>query len=183
MRVAAPAKVNLHLRVGPVRADGFHPLLTWMCAVELFDTLTLIRRAERLEESAPAATVQKSSDAAGTGAGKELSWEWFSLRTDHPSLPTDGRNLVVQVAAALADTLGRDGEGPAGRRERVSAFLNKRIPAGAGLGGGSSDAAATLLALARMWKVDWPSSRLHDFAARSSARRPRRRRPASPCWC
>ena len=41
MRLIAPAKINLHLRVGPRRSDGFHPLLTWMCTVGLFDTLEL----------------------------------------------------------------------------------------------------------------------------------------------
>src|SRR5687768_15440642 len=123
MRVVAPAKINLHLRVGRVRADGFHPLLTWMCTVELFDSLTLVRGENRAMGETPA-----SSTAAGDQRG-----EWFSLSTDHPSLPADGRNLVTQVATALADTLGGRGEGPAGRRERVSAYLNKRIPQGAGL--------------------------------------------------
>ena len=150
MRVVAPAKINLHLRVGPPRSDGFHPLLTWMCTVELFDTLTLIRHA-------------RDENEKRAGADRD---EWFSLSTDHPSLPTDRRNLVVEVATALADTLSRDGEGPTGRRERVSAYLIKRIPAGAGLGGGSSDAAAVLGALSEMWKLDWSATRLGEFASR-----------------
>ena len=153
MRVVAPAKINLHLRVGRVREDGFHPLLTWMCIVDLFDTLTLIRRP--WEQS------------RGVASGGPLSHgDWFALSTDHPDLPLDRRNLVVDAAMALADTLSRDGEGPTGWRERVSAFLNKRIPAGAGLGGGSSDAAATLLALAAMWKLDWSASKLAEFSTR-----------------
>ena len=41
MRLLCPAKINLHLRVGRRRADGFHPLLTWMTTVGLFDTLTM----------------------------------------------------------------------------------------------------------------------------------------------
>src|SRR2546421_11088501 len=146
MRFPAPAKINLHLRVGKVGADGFHPLLTWMCTAALFDNLTLVRGAD----PAPRANEQ----------------QWFTLSCDHPQLPTDSRNLVVRVATALADTLSRDGEGPTGRRERVSAFLSKRIPAGAGLGGGSSDAATTLMALAAMWKLDWSPRRLSDFAAK-----------------
>src|SRR4051794_16508022 len=122
MRLPAPAKINLHLRVGPVRADGFHPLLTWMVTVGLFDTLVFVRR---------------SMLAARRPRGR------FSLSTDPPALPTDDRNLVVKVATALADALfceepGRIGEGSTGAdREGVSAFLAKRIPAGAGLGGGS----------------------------------------------
>ncbi len=145
MRVVAPAKINLHLRVGRVREDGFHPLLTWMCTVDLFDTLTLIR---------------------GTGEKAVNLDNWFALSSDQPGLPLDRRNLVVESAMALADTLSRDGEGPTGWRERVSAFLNKRIPAGAGLGGGSSDAGSTLMALAAMWKLKWSASKLAEFSAR-----------------
>ena len=49
MRVNAPAKINLHLRVGPPTPDGFHPLLTWMVTVGLFDNLefTLTDTPER----------------------------------------------------------------------------------------------------------------------------------------
>ena len=152
MRLPAPAKINLHLRVGPPRADGFHPLLTWMVTVGLFDTLVFIRR---------------SISAARRPRGR------FSLSTDHPALPTDDRNLVTRVATALADALeregaaGRIGEGSTGAdRDGVSAFLNKKIPAGAGLGGGSSDAAAALFGLNKLWRANWSPQQLSDFAAR-----------------
>src|SRR3954468_12131131 len=98
LRVLAPAKLNLHLRVGPLSADGFHPLLTWMCTAGLFDTLTFVRGA-------------RSSDADRAAPPADATPECFSLSTDHPTLPTDRRNLVVKVATALADTLSRVGEG------------------------------------------------------------------------
>ena len=158
MRILAPAKINLHLRVGRARSDGFHPLLSWMCTAGLFDTLTFVRR------SGSGVAVDSSTASFPVGAPNDGSW--FSLSTDHPRLPTDSRNLVTKVATALADALGRDGEGPIGRRERVSAFLVKRIPSGAGLAGGSSDGAAALRALATMWKLDWSRKRLSDFAAK-----------------
>jgi 4-diphosphocytidyl-2C-methyl-D-erythritol kinase len=41
MRILAPAKINLHLRVGPPLADGFHSLLTWMTTIGLHDTISL----------------------------------------------------------------------------------------------------------------------------------------------
>ncbi len=56
------------------------------------------------------------------------------------SIPADDTNLVLRAAAALTDFTGRD--------LPFSAVLDKQIPAGAGLGGGSSDAATTLLGLA-----------------------------------
>src|SRR3982751_976676 len=118
MRVPAPAKINLHLRVGPRRADGFHPLLTWMTTVALFDTLTFVRRRPPNAQGSP----PPLRDA-----------EWFVLSCDDPGLPTGRDNLVVKAATALADAISRDrtsrpGEGSTGRLDEVSAFLAKRIP-------------------------------------------------------
>jgi len=92
----APAKINLCLRVGPVRSDGFHRITTLFAALELHDTLEL--------EPAGATVVEGFSDT-----------------------------LVTRALEALGET----------RRVR----LEKRIPVAAGLGGGSSDAAAVLRAL------------------------------------
>jgi len=104
MRVLAPAKINLHLRVGPPRADGFHPLMSWMCMIGLYDELEI--------------------EPATTGV---------TLECNDPSIPTDGKNLVVKAALAV------------GANAKIK--LTKRIPAGGGLAGGSSDAASTLMAL------------------------------------
>ena len=117
--VQAPAKINLHLRVGPVRPDGYHPLLTWMVTVGLSDGLT-VGPADRL-----------------------------AFTCDDPTLPTDGRNLVVKAITSLAARLNRD---PA-----VAVHLAKKVPAGGGLGGGSSDAAHTLVAVAQLWGVNDPA--------------------------
>jgi 4-diphosphocytidyl-2-C-methyl-D-erythritol kinase len=169
MRVPAPAKINLHLRVGPPRADdnGFHPLLTWMVTAGLFDTLTFVRHAGRSSHHGENATGGTSSSSSSSASSI------FALTCSDPALPTDSAgNLVTRVATALADTLSRVGEGSTARgatraRESgvVSAFLNKRIPPGAGLAGGSSDAVATLIALNRIWDVGWSREKLRAFAA------------------
>jgi 4-diphosphocytidyl-2-C-methyl-D-erythritol kinase len=93
----APAKVNLCLRVGPLRSDGYHRLTTLFQAIDLYDELEL--------EEAPETVVE--------------------------GFPDD--TLVTMALAALGET------------RRV--LLRKRIPVAAGLGGGSSDAAAILRAL------------------------------------
>ena len=81
----------------------------------------------------------------------------IELTCDQRNLPCDSRNLVYRAAARLAEQ--------AGIQPAVRLALRKRIPVGAGLGGGSSDAAATLLALNRWWKLDWPVDRLASLGA------------------
>lgn len=84
----------------------------------------------------------------------------FALACDAPGVPLDGRNLAWRAAAALWRRLGRPGE-PQGAAVRIE----KRIPAAAGLGGGSADAAAALSGLARLWGGTLGPGALADVAA------------------
>lgn len=81
----------------------------------------------------------------------------LELRTAAPGVPTDGRNLAVRAAAALRQAAGVEGG--------VRITLDKHIPVAAGLGGGSTDAAAVLLGLNRLWRLRWPLERLDEVAA------------------
>jgi 4-diphosphocytidyl-2-C-methyl-D-erythritol kinase len=118
----APAKVNVHLAVGPLRPDGFHELRTVYLAVSLLDTVTA-RPAEGL-------SLALSGEGAGPGSGADR-------------VPQDRTNLVWQAAELLARHAGVPAD--------AALDVTKAIPAAAGLAGGSADAAATLVALDALW--------------------------------
>jgi len=84
----------------------------------------------------------------------------FAIECSTAGVPLDSSNLIWKAAAALWRALRRPGE-PAG----VLVRLEKRIPIEAGLGGGSADAAAALIALARLWRVDARPEQLADVGA------------------
>lgn len=115
-----PAKVNLTLSVGPPRAaDGMHPICSWMVRVSLYDDLTIVPRTD----------AASSYDIA------------FADDAPQPS-PIDW-----PVESDLAVRAHRLIERHVGRELPVQMVVRKRIPVGAGLAGGSSNAATMMIAL------------------------------------
>src|SRR5262245_1785191 len=117
--VAAPAKVNLLLRVLGRRADGYHSLESLMVPISLNDTVAIDVRPARDGNAHVACSVSGPARVAG-----------------------GSKNLAARAAAAALAELRM--------AARVRIRLEKQIPHGAGLGGGSSDAAAVLVALPRL---------------------------------
>ena len=137
LTVRAPAKLNLTLGVVGRRDDGYHELESLVVAIDLFDELVLSRE--------PRSKLCFECDAA--------------------DVPADDRNLVVQAIHELVGMAGgteKTGADRLGLRVRLA----KRIPVGAGLGGGSSDAAAALVAVNRFAGLGLPRERLAECAAR-----------------
>jgi 4-diphosphocytidyl-2-C-methyl-D-erythritol kinase len=130
--VRAPAKLNLSLAVLGKRADGYHEVATHMIAIGLYDELTL-----RMEPH--------------KGSLSRVPRVVFRLDSDDPEVPRDGTNLAVRALALVHE---RALEGGFRTDVRYELELKKRIPSGAGLGGGSSDAAAAAYAAARLCGVD-----------------------------
>jgi len=118
VRALAPAKVNLTLAVLAKRPDGFHDIESWMLALDLVDVV----RVRAVDSGAVRLTVR--GEAAT------------------PDVPLDERNLAVRAARSLLDVARERGRAVRG----LEIDLWKSIPSQAGLGGGSSDAAATWLA-------------------------------------
>lgn len=118
MTIRAYAKINLDLRLQPRRADGYHPIDTFMIRVKVADLLS----AEKTNDGKISLTIEGD--------------EQLSAGAD---------NLVLRAARAL--------QAKAAPEMGARLHLTKNIPQGAGLGGGSSDAAATLLLLQKLWSV------------------------------
>jgi 4-diphosphocytidyl-2-C-methyl-D-erythritol kinase len=135
VRVSAYAKINLSLRVLGIRPDGYHELRTIFQSIALHDTLTArVRRGP------------------------------FALQCDDPACPVDETNLVWRAAERVWAASGRRGASRRrGMMRGVEVRLTKRIPLQAGLGGGSSDAAAALRVLGSLWRVK--DARLREIAA------------------
>jgi 4-diphosphocytidyl-2-C-methyl-D-erythritol kinase len=128
LRVRIPAKINLHLGVGPRRPDGYHDVVTVLQTVSIFDTL-------RLQFEGEGQSMHPSA--------RRRMRVLFTLEADDHSaeVPADAANLALVAAAQLMQHLGIDDD-PAAPTTRM--HLTKRIPVAAGMAGGSADAAAAL---------------------------------------
>ena len=124
----APAKINLFLRVVGRRADGYHELDSVFVPVSLCDRVRVEIRVE--PRSADDTTI--------------------ALRCDRDEIPTGEKNLAWRAADAFLGEFGVEIHRP----RHVAIDLRKEIPAGAGLGGGSSDAGAVLRMMAALCRVE-----------------------------
>lgn len=130
MKLRAPAKVNLSLRILGRRPDGFHEIESLIAPISLADEITI-------------------ETTLGQGV---------KVRCDDPALPQDDSNLAAVAA--------RQFHAQTGVRFFADISIAKGIPSGAGLGGGSSDAAAVLVALDSIFETNLGNSGLEEIASR-----------------
>ncbi len=141
VRVKAPGKINVSLDVGPLRPDGYHSVASVYLAVSLYEEVA----ATSTETSG--ITVSISPDS--------------TLDLDAVDIPLDGNNLAYKAAAIMADV----SEHATG----VHLEITKRVPVAGGMGGGSADAAATLLACDALWNSGLSREELAHLAAELGA--------------
>ena len=132
----SPAKLNLFLAIHGLRSDRFHELETIMVRLNWHDELQVVLRPDR-----------------------QLSLAVTTVSSPVPStpIPTDESNLVIRAAELLRQATGC--------HEGAGFRLIKRIPAEAGLAGGSGNAAAALLLLNQLWKLNCSRAELQQIAA------------------
>lgn len=136
--VQVPAKINLSLGVGAVRADGMHPLATVYQAVDLFDTVSGELRNDGV------ITISTQLDLCQ--GNSELS------------VPDGADNLAVKAAVLLRSTLENPQLG-------VDLRIEKSIPIAGGMAGGSADAAAALVVCNELWAAGLSRRDLEPLAA------------------
>ena len=132
IELKAKAKVNLILNVLGKRPDGYHELQMVMQAIDLADTV-------RIEWERQTGKMAIRSCAFG---GMQIA-----LDPGHKKLPSGPNNLAYQAASKMYDAFHR------GKHETCTIEIRKNIPLAAGLAGGSTDAAAVIWGLARLWDL------------------------------
>jgi 4-diphosphocytidyl-2-C-methyl-D-erythritol kinase len=141
----APAKLNLVLDVLGRREDGFHMVETLMVPVRLADSISFAPL--RPGDCSAAGEIRLDILPAGP----------LRSRQESAPIPAGSQNLIVRALQLLRQR--------SGCRLGARVELVKRIPAAAGLGGGSSDAAAALRLANRGWGIHWRQERLAELAA------------------
>jgi len=137
VKIRARAKINLYLRVVGKRRDGYHLLDTIMLPVSLYDEIEIREIRSPLDN-------KKDKD------------EMIEVSCDHPLVPGGEKNIVHRAARLIMRR--------ADKHQQIHIHIRKRIPVGAGLGGGSADAAATLIGLNRLLKVRFSIASLEKLA-------------------
>lgn len=145
-KIISPAKVNLVLAVGEKQESRFHEVQTIMHSLALHDTLSMRR-----------------FDDEGSGDGLQVMLKCESSFTIDPLLINAEENIAYKAVVELAKALGRTQD------ETIEMILSKVIPAEAGLGGGSSNAAAALVGAATLWGVGVEDERVQEVASRLGA--------------
>lgn len=147
LTLSAPAKINLHLHITGRADNGYHHLDSLVVFTDVVDHLTF----------------SPADSCANSGERGLCSLEVAGDTTFAQHLKTDCNdqdNLIVRAAHHLAEYLSLHALAP------VNIRLEKHIPLGGGLGGGSSDAATTLLGLNRSWNAQLSVETLHQMAAK-----------------
>lgn len=145
VKVRAPGKINAFFQVGPLRDDGYHGVASTYLAVSRYEEVVV--------------TAKPGTDASditvSIGAGSSL---------DAPTLatiPLDASNLAVQAALLVADISAN----PSG----VHIEITKHVPIAGGMGGGSADAAATLVACDALWHTGLSREELSQLGSELGA--------------
>ncbi|WP_258067101.1 4-(cytidine 5'-diphospho)-2-C-methyl-D-erythritol kinase [Arthrobacter sp. GMC3] len=143
--VKAPGKINASFKVGPLRSDGYHSVASTYLAVSLYEEVRATAKP-----GTPASDITVSISENSSLAPHLLA-----------NIPLDGRNLAVRAAKLVADV----SENACG----VHLEITKHVPIAGGMGGGSADAAAALVACDALWHAGLSREELAHLGAELGA--------------
>ena len=145
INVRAPGKINASFQAGPLRADGYHAVASTYLAVSLYEEVAVTTKP-----GTPHTDIAVSISAASSLAPELLA-----------GIPLDNSNLAVKAALLVADIA----ENPCG----IHLEITKHVPIAGGMGGGSADAAATLVACDALWHTGLSREELSQLGAELGA--------------
>ena len=126
IKVKAPAKINLTLKVGSVRPDGFHPIESIMSAINLFDYIDI-----------------ETSNRSDISSEKTPACSFVKISSNSNEIPNDSSNIAYKAAELfLKETKISD---------NINIYIEKNIPVCAGLAGGSTDASGVIWGLNELY--------------------------------
>lgn len=133
---SAPGKINIFFAVGPLLNDGYHEVVSIYQALDLRETVSV------------SASTEWSVSVTGILSADQLA-----------AVPTGEDNLVVKAAKQIAEISGIT------ERQKLNFEISKNVPVAGGMGGGSADAAAALLAVNKFWGTELDQAQLLAAAA------------------
>lgn len=142
INISAYAKINLTLDVTGKLPNGYHELRSVMQQTDLHDDVLIDEGSKGIE-------LEVMSESEGDGNN-------LSGALCHDMVPTDRRNIAYRAAEKILEEAGRSGKSCGG----VKITLVKRIPAAAGMAGGSTDAAAVLTGINRFYEMGFSEEEL-----------------------
>lgn len=143
----APAKINLFLHITGRRTDGYHNLQTVFRRISLYDTLTFATTSQPIGDNLPVTLINAEAVTAQSSD-----------------------NLIVKASLALLAFAKKTiADLDIHQLPIIDITLDKKIPMGAGLGGGSSDCATTLMTLNQLWQLGLSNAQLQAIGAKLGA--------------
>ncbi|MDG9669564.1 4-(cytidine 5'-diphospho)-2-C-methyl-D-erythritol kinase [Hahella sp. CR1] len=140
LTLSSPAKLNLFLHITGRRPDGYHELQTLFQLLDYGDSLSFTPRDDQS----------------------------ITLEPNLPGVP-EADNLIIKAAHLLKEHVAATSPNKVKQISGVSIYIDKRLPMGGGIGGGSSNAATTLLALNTLWNTDLDTETLAELGLKLGA--------------
>ncbi|AZZ95556.1 4-(cytidine 5'-diphospho)-2-C-methyl-D-erythritol kinase [Hahella sp. KA22] len=140
LTLSSPAKLNLFLHITGRRPDGYHELQTLFQLLDYGDSLSFTPRDDQS----------------------------ITLEPNLPGVP-EAENLIIKAAHLLKEHVVAATPNKAKQISGVSIYIDKKLPMGGGIGGGSSNAATTLLALNKLWDIDLDTETLAELGLKLGA--------------